>query len=234
LDINHRIHLLPTISAKSTRYEGGRYFVDSDGRRLPSVTTILNVTKPQADRESLARWRERVGAAEASRIATTASRRGTQTHRQIKQYLLGRVCDCPEPAQPYWDSLQPVLAEIQDVRLVESTVFHYDLGYAGKVDCVASYQGIPCVFDWKTSDRPKESIERLYDGPLQLAAYCGAVNHVYSDYGLSLSHALLSVALSGQAAEIFWFDPDTLKYYWQQWQDRVGQFYQRCGMSSQY
>jgi genome maintenance exonuclease 1 len=119
------------------------------------------------------------------------------------------------------------LAAIQDVRLVEGTVFHYDLGYAGKVDCVASYQGVPCVFDWKTSDRPKGSIERLYDGPLQLAAYCGAINHSYVEHQIKLKHALLSIAIPGEPAETFWFEPDLLRYYWTQWQERVSQFYKR-------
>jgi genome maintenance exonuclease 1 len=219
--------LLPAVHARSVREGGRSYFVDDQGVRLPSVTTILNATKPQADREALARWRQRVGVAEASRISGTASRRGIMTHAQIKRYLLGVNRPCPEAAQPYWESLQPVLTKIQTVRLVESSVFHYDLRYAGKVDCVASYEGVPCICDWKTADQPKGSIDRLKDAPLQLAAYCGAVNHSYADQGLQLHHALLVVAIPAQAAEVFWFDAAEVGNYWQQWQERVEQFY-RC------
>jgi PD-(D/E)XK nuclease superfamily len=219
--------LLPSYSAKSVREGGRSYFVDAQGVRLPSVSTILNATKPQADREALARWRQRVGTAAATQISGTASRRGTLTHSQIKHYLLGSDRPCPDAAQPYWQSLQPVLAEIQAVRLVESSVFHYDLRYAGKVDCVASYQSVPCVCDWKTADKPKGSIDRLHDAPLQLAAYCGAVNHSYADHGIKLHHALLVVAVPEQAAEVFWFSPEVMVDYWQQWQARVAQFYSR-------
>ncbi|HEY9620360.1 MAG TPA: PD-(D/E)XK nuclease family protein [Crinalium sp.] len=218
-------NLLPSYSAKTVRQEGGSYFVDAKGMRLPSVTTILNATKPQADREALMRWRDRLGAEEANRVAGAASRRGTLTHKQVKNYLLGEEISCPETAKPYWDSLQPVLSEIQDVRLIESTVFHYDLRYAGKVDCVASYRGTPCILDWKTADAPKGSVERLYDGPLQLAAYCGAVNHVYTDYGITLRHALLVVAIRDRPAEIFWFEPEDVLDRWQQWQGRVEDYY---------
>ncbi len=227
MTIPPRIQLLPTHPSQSTKQVGGKYFVDTQGIRLPSVTTILNATRPQAARDALARWRSRVGSAEAARISGAASRRGTQTHRHLKHYLLGDIKPCPESVQPYWKSLTYILADVQDVRLVEGTVFHYDLGYAGKVDCVASYQGVPCVFDWKTSDRPKGSLERLYDGPLQLAAYCGAINHYYGEHQLKLTHALLSVAIPGEPAEIFWFEPDLLKQYWAQWQERVQQFYER-------
>lgn len=226
--------LLPPYTAKSVRQSGKSYFVDAQDRRLPSVTTILNATKPPEAREALAKWRSRLGTAEANRIAGTASRRGTLTHQQIKSYLLGQPKTCPEAAQPYWDSLQPVLSQIGDVRLVESPVFHYDLAYAGKVDCVASYQGIPCICDWKTADMPKGSIERLYDGPLQLAAYCGAVNHCYAEHNLVLKHALLVVALPNQPAEVFWFDADHLLAQWQQWQERLTAFYTRNHRRNEY
>lgn len=219
--------LLPSYSVRSIRQQGQSYFVDADSVRLPSVTAILNATKPEADREALARWRARVGAAEAGRIATTASRRGTGTHKQIKQYLLGQAADCPELVQPYWQSILPVLANLQAVRLIEGAVLHYDLGYAGKVDCIASYRGVPCICDWKTSDQPKGSLERLYDGPLQLAAYCGAANHCYADAGLTVKHALLVVAIAHQPAEIFWFEPEDLLPYWQQWHERVEQYHRR-------
>ena len=218
-------NLLPTISAKSSRQNGRSYFVDELGKRLPSVSTILNATKSAEDREALRLWRQRIGQAEAQRITGKASRRGTQTHKYLRHYLLGEMITCPDAAQPYWESLESVMPSIDDVRLVEGAVFHYDLGYAGRVDCIASYQGIPCVLDWKTSDRPKESIQRLYDNPLQLAAYCGAANHIYSDKGIHLKEAVLINAVPGQDAEVFWFDAETLREYWQQWQLRVEQFY---------
>ena len=221
------LQLLPPVAAKRSRAKGCQYFVDERGTRLPSVTSILNATKPWEDRQALARWRQRVGSEAAKQISGKASRRGTLTHKHIKQYLLGEAADCPEAARPYWESVQPVLREIDAVRLVESTVFHYDLGYAGQVDCVVNYQGVPCILDWKTSDRPKESVERLRDQPLQLAAYCGAVNHTYSDHDLQLRSAMLVVALPDQPAEIFWFTPQAMGDYWQRWQTRLDEFRRR-------
>jgi hypothetical protein len=216
---------LPKLTGKTVRRSGRSFFQDDQSRLLPSVSTILNATKPREAREALAQWRSRLGTAEATRITTTASRRGSQTHKQLRQFLEGRVASCPESARPYWQSLQPVLAELDAVRLVESPVFHYDLGYAGRVDCVVSYRGVPCLCDWKTADVPKSSIDRLYDAPLQLAAYCGAVNHCYSD--LKLNHGMVVVALPDQPAQVFWFETAAVRDYWQQWRDRLEQFYRR-------
>jgi len=110
---------------------------------------------------------------------------------------------------------------------VESPIFHYDLSYAGQIDCVASYRGVPCLCEWKTADKPKQSVERLHDYPLQVVAYWGAVNRFYQDYNLGLDHAMLVVAIPEQTAEIFWFEPDALALYWQQWQQRLATYRRR-------
>ncbi|MEH2289109.1 PD-(D/E)XK nuclease family protein [Nostoc sp.] len=219
--------LLPRINSKSLRENGKQYYVDAKGNRLPSVTTILNITKPQADRDRLLNWKARVGTEEATRISTNASRRGTQTHKQIERYLLGQNPVCPEASRPYWESIKPVLEEIDTVRLVEGSVFHYDLSYSGKVDCIASYQGIPCICEWKTADKPKGSIEHLYEYPLQLTAYIGAINNYYQHDGIQLNHALLVVAIPEMPAEVFWFEPAAIKDYWQQWEKRVAEYWER-------
>lgn len=218
---------LPRLKAKQVREYGKQYYINEQGIRLPSVTTILSATKPQEDRDRLAQWQQRVGVEEAYRISSTAGRRGTGTHKHIERYLLGEDVICPEGIKPYWESVEPVLQEIEDVRLVEGNIFHYDLRYAGRVDCVASYRGVPCVCDWKTADSPKGSVERLYDYPIQLAAYAGAVNHSYQDCGIEINHAMLVVAIPEMPAEVFWFEPAVVMDYWCRWQERVKTFWQR-------
>lgn len=219
--------LLPIYPAKQVREDGRQFYVDAGGAKLPSVTTILNATRPQARREALANWRSRVGTVEANQITGAASRRGTGTHKQIERYLQGKQLSCSELIRPYWESLEPVLQDIQAVRLIEGSVFHYDLSYAGKVDCVATYQGVPCLCEWKTADRPKGTVERLYDYPLQLTAYLEAVNHYYQEYEINLKHALLVVAIPGMPAEVFWFEPAAIEIHWQAWEQRLAQFWRR-------
>lgn len=210
---------LPKLTAKTVRRHGRSFLQDDQMRSLPSVSTILNATKPPEARAALARWRSRLGTEAAQAVTTTASRRGTQIHKHLRQFLEGQPTPCSETVLPYWESVAPVLAEIDLVRLVEGPVFHYDLGYAGRVDCLVSYRGTLCLCDWKTADAPKSSVERLYDAPLQLAAYCGAVNHCYPP--LKIRHGVVVVAIPDQPAQVFWFDADALRQYWHQWSDRL-------------
>lgn len=220
---------LPVFDPKQVKQDGKQYFLDDRGNRLPSVSTILNATRSPEQRQALTNWQQQIGAAEASRITTAASRRGTGTHKHLERYLRGEAIDCPEAIQPYWESMKSVLRSLAAVRLIEGTVFHQELGYAGKVDCVASYDGIPCLCEWKTADRPKHSIDRLNDYPLQVVAYWGAVNHSYQAYDVNLSHALLAIAIPDLPAEVFWFDQAAIDHYWQQWEARVQQFWRRQG-----
>jgi hypothetical protein len=219
--------LLPRLPIKSLRENGRQYYLKSNGMRYPNVSTILNATKPQAERDRLKNWRQRLGTEAAQQVSTTASRRGTQTHKHIRNYLQGKELAISQTSLPYWESIQPVLANIDNIRLIESPIVHENLGYGGVVDCVASYHGVPCVCEWKTADKPKGSLERLFDFPLQLAAYLGAVNASYYHYDIELSHALIVVAIPDLPAEIFWFDRSKIEPYWQQWQTRVKAYWQK-------
>lgn len=220
---------LPLYKAKQIRQNGRQYYLSDRNQPLPSVSTILSATRSPEQRQALAQWQQRLGMEAASQITRTASQRGTGTHKQVERFLRGEAVLCPEKIRPYWDSLKSVLQAVEGVRLLEGMVFHSELGYAGKVDCIASYEGVPCLCEWKTADRPKQSLERLYDYPLQLVAYWGAVNYAYRDFDLNLNHALLAIAVPGMAAEVFWFDAVALQEYWQQWQERVERFWRRQG-----
>ena len=54
---------------------GKRHYV-FDKEKLPSVTTILDITQPAEKRESLAAWRLRVGEDSAARIMEESAARG--------------------------------------------------------------------------------------------------------------------------------------------------------------
>ena len=58
--------------------------------KLPSVTTILNVTASSEKRESIAKWKAKVGEAEAERVKNTAATRGTAMHSYLEYHLNGQ------------------------------------------------------------------------------------------------------------------------------------------------
>jgi hypothetical protein len=217
--------LLPSPKLQRVKQFGKQYYINPEGLHLPSVSTVLNATRPPEQHQALADWKMRVGAEAAQQISSAASRRGTGTHKQVHRYLLGQPVEISASVRPYWDSLQPVLDKVQQIRLTEGLVFHNQLGYGGVVDCVAGH----CIYEWKTADRPKLSLERLYDYPLQLAAYWGAVNYHYDALGIELHQGLLAVALPDQSAEQFWFSEADIAPYWDQWCDRLAKFWRRRG-----
>lgn len=183
-----------------------------DGQAYPSVSTILAATKPEADRLALQRWRKRVGYAQAQQISTQACRRGTSIHTAINLFLDGQ--DLPDDVtdNPYWHSIKPILESVWEVHLLESAVYHAEQGYAGRLDCLGTWQEELCLFDWKTASKPKK-LEWISDYCLQVTAYTAAVNHLY---GVQIERALIAIALEDQAAQIFLLDADDLSHYWAQ------------------
>lgn len=170
-----------------------------------------------SDRLALKRWRKRVGYQQAQQISTQACRRGTSIHKAIDYFLAGQ--DLPEdvPANPYWQSIEATLKSIDEVHLVESAVYHAEQQYAGRLDCLGTWAGELCVFDWKTASKPKK-LEWITDYCLQITAYTAAINHLYN---VQIDRALIAIALPDQEAQLFLLNEEDLSQYWQEFLVRL-------------
>ena len=75
----------------STRsiYQGHRHYA-LNSQMLPSVTSIIEMTKTDREKESLASWKQRVGEKESAVISSEAAKRGSEMHSNIEQFLLGK------------------------------------------------------------------------------------------------------------------------------------------------
>ena len=84
---NKRFHYnnLKRVTDKS----GARHY-SLDGNRVPSVTTILEKTKSQKEKDSLSAWKARVGYTEASRISRESTSRGDKMHKHLEDALHGK------------------------------------------------------------------------------------------------------------------------------------------------
>jgi len=81
-----------------------RVYLTPDGKRVPSVTTVLDKTKPAEAREALQNWRNRVGHAKAQAITTEAASRGTRMHSYLENYIQTDMM-VETPANPFsWAS----------------------------------------------------------------------------------------------------------------------------------
>jgi genome maintenance exonuclease 1 len=132
---------------------GGRFYTLPDGTKLPSVTTVMGAQK----KDSIMKWRKRVGDAEANRISSKATSRGNNVHTLCERYLnndaLGEIM--PD-AREMFKSIKPILDEcVSDIWYQEQALWSTTLGMAGRVDVIAHWNGVLSIIDFKTSSRIK-------------------------------------------------------------------------------
>jgi genome maintenance exonuclease 1 len=155
---------------------GKRHYCLPDGKRVPSVTTILDKTKSPESREALANWKKRVGEQQAQQITTEAANRGTRMHSYLETYVMMDDLK-PLPSNPFahpsWFMAAEIilqgLGQVDEFWGVEVPVYYSGL-YAGTTDCVGLWNGKPAIIDFKQSNRVKKR-EWIEDYFLQLAAY---------------------------------------------------------------
>ena len=145
-----------------------RLYVAPDGSMYPSVTTVLSILSE----DSIRAWRARVGEDEANKVSHRASNRGTAVHDIIERYLKNE--DTTEHLPHIKQSLQnlrPILDKsIGKIFGLETALFSRHLGMAGRCDCIAEFDGVPSIIDFKTSRRPK-SKEKISNYFAQASAY---------------------------------------------------------------
>ena len=148
------------LSAKTEK--SGRVYTTPGGNNYPSVTTVLGYR----DRWKWAEWRKSIGEEEANRITRHATTRGTAVHNIAERYInneedfIRTDNDKMPHVQFGWKTLKSVIDErIGKVYMQECTLYSDDLKIAGRVDCIAEFDGEPAIIDFKTSGRVKAEKE---------------------------------------------------------------------------
>ena len=167
---NHVTHaVIPKITTENINRK--RYYVTPEGNKYPSITTVLS----NRNKEGLLEWRKRVGDQVANHIARTSANRGTKVHKQVEDFLNNEFDEETHSKDflPYclFKQLKPHLEEKVD------NIYHQECGLwsdkyqiAGRVDCIAEYNGKLSVIDFKTSTNPrKEQYNENYY--IQTSAY---------------------------------------------------------------
>lgn len=148
--------------------EHGRVYTSPDGTRYPSITTVLSILSE----ESIAKWRARVGDEEANKISTKAAGRGTLVHSIIEGYLKNEnIEDYLPHIRQSLENLRPILDKrIGKIFGLEVPLYSNHLGLAGRCDCIAEFDGVPSIVDFKTSRKPKKK-EWITNYFAQMAGY---------------------------------------------------------------
>jgi genome maintenance exonuclease 1 len=182
--------------------DGKRYYTLPDGTRLPSITTILGA-KPKKE---LMEWRQRVGAEEANRITRTAASKGTKTHTICEKYLNNdpNYLQGVMPDSKFaFKSIKPYLDKINNIHYQEQALWSLTLGAAGRVDCIAEYDGVLSVIDFKTSRRHKKR-EDIMDYFYQTTAYACMYQELV---GTPIHQSVVIMAVDSSSPLIFIEDP---------------------------
>ena len=166
------------VSGQRYEHHGSRMY-DFGNERLPSVTTILGLTK---DQSSLRNWQEKVGHEKAESIKNHSSKRGTSMHQFLESYITGVGYDDLSPigteAKPMAEKIIEIgLTPVDEYYGSEVSLYYPGL-YAGSTDLICLHNGKETIVDFKQANKPKKK-EWIEDYYLQIAAYAMAHDYVH-------------------------------------------------------
>ena len=192
---------------RTENINGKRHYVTPNGSYISITTLLANLSK-----DSISRWRERVGAEEANRISTKASRQGTAVHSLCERYIKNEQ-DFLAESMPHlvemFESIQPLLNRIDNVHVTEGALYSDDLQLAGRTDLIAEFDGKLAIIDYKTSRRIK-TWEMCASYFMQGAFYA----HAYEERtGIPINNIVIIMAVENEEPLLFretkerWLNP---------------------------
>jgi len=148
--------------------DGKRYYFAPDGGQYPSVTTVLGQHK---DKTHLQNWINNIGQERAEQIKVQAGNRGTAIR------------------------IKPVLDKrIGLIYAIEAPLYSKRLNTAGRTDCIAEFDGVVSIVDFKTSLKPKKE-EWIEDYFLQATCYSIMAEDLRN---LEIPQIAIIIAVDGQ------------------------------------
>lgn len=217
---------LDPIEMSAEMVEGKRVYLTPTGHHYPSVTTVIG--NNAAKKAGIAKWRARVGEKAANAKTTRATGRGTKYHSIAEDYFnnnldLKKYSKFPLPVLMFQHS-RPTLDRINNIYLQEAALYSKHLEIAGRVDCIAEFDGVLSIIDFKTAAEPKRE-KYLYDYFVQETAYACMLQE---NYGLSVKQLVTIVACENGETQVKVLPPKKeffmkLMSYISEYQEQHGQ-----------
>ena len=168
------------MEARTDEETGKRVYFTPEGNKYPSCTTVIgsNPTKMKG----IMKWRRQVGEEKANNISKRSTTRGTKYHSIVEDYINNELnledhSDQPLPVVMFKHS-KDTLDRINKIYLQEAALYSDVLRLAGRVDCIAEFDGRLSIIDFKTSAKPKR-VKYLYDYFVQECAYACMLKERY-------------------------------------------------------
>ena len=157
---------LEPLEVEPVNKDGVRFYkLPKTDKYYPSVPSITSFKNAKFFKE----WRTKIGEDEANRITARATQRGTAFHSIAEDYINGELdldkyLDNNPLSVRMFQSAKDTLNRINNIHCLESFLYSHYLGLAGRVDCIAEFDGELAVIDFKTSTKEKkeEHIENYF------------------------------------------------------------------------
>jgi len=177
----------------------GRTYVTPEGKKYPSITTVLSLLS----RDSIVKWRKKVGEETANKISTQAGTRGTAVHQLAEDYVNNKE-DWAKDAMPAnlftFNTIKPLLDKhLDNVWMQEAPLYSDRLEIAGRVDCIAEWDGELAIIDYKTSKKPKK-LEWIENYLIQESVYAACF---YELTGVAIKKIVTVIAVDDDNPQVF-------------------------------
>jgi len=148
-NFTHRVLTTP-LQEMNTVYVNGDRLYNTPSGKLPSVTTVTGWEKSQFFKK----WRQD-NPKESNRVRD----RGNELHSLIEDYLNNKEPDLnliTDNTKDLFIQMKPELDKLDNIIMLEGVVWSENVGLAGRVDCIAEYDGVINIIDFKGSTRRKQ------------------------------------------------------------------------------
>ena len=201
-------HVGTTLTELTTEnIDGKRHYVTPNGSYISITTLLANLSK-----DGIQKWRNRVGATEANRISTKASRQGNAIHALCEKYIKneeGFLTESMPHLVEMFESILPLLDRVDNVHVTEGAMYSDELGLAGRTDLIAEFDEKLAIIDYKTSRRIK-TWSMCHSYFMQGAFYA----HAYEERtGIPINNIVIIMAVENEEPLLFretkdrWLEP---------------------------
>lgn len=171
----------------------GRWYQTPEGNRYPSASTVAGIL----NRDTIAKWRKRVGSEEADKKTKMGANRGTYVHHLCEKYLLNSLTSeeqigmMPSMKDLFLQLKKKFDKHIDEVLCVEQALYCHRLKIAGRCDAVVIWDGVMAILDIKTAGyvKPDEWILNYY---VQTTSYAEMFEE---RTGIAIEHVVLATAV---------------------------------------
>jgi len=192
-------------------------------KKVPSVTTILQITQSEDKKESLENWKQRIGQDQAKKITLQAANRGTEMHYVLENYFNGiGYLNLSSDGATARLMAHKIIDNFEPLKIIygSEVSLAYEDQWAGSTDLIGQFNGKETIIDFKQSNKLKKE-EWIEDYFYQVAAYSLAHKKNYGP----IQQALIAMCTKNGEYQQFLVNEKKLLEYECKWFDRVKKYH---------